>query len=93
MTKFLENEQNLENEGREKDANLTDLEKILQNASLLAIVAVDTEENELSKVLEFYLIFIRPRDLIFTCVHLTTAPRLEGPQHCQGVVNKSKNSS
>ena len=45
---------------------------MLQNASLLAIVAVDTEENELSKVLSFYyyFIFIQPRDLIFTYVPL-----------------------
>ena len=35
--------------GREKNANLVDLEKMLQNASLLAIVAVDTAENEPSE--------------------------------------------
>ena len=38
---------------------------MLQNGSLLAIVAVDTEENEPSKVLDFFLISISPSDLIF----------------------------
>ena len=34
----------------QRNANLVELEKTLQNASFLAIVAVDTAQNEPSKV-------------------------------------------
>ena len=34
----------------QRNANLADLEKMLQNASSLAIVVVDTADNELSNV-------------------------------------------
>ena len=43
--------------------------KTLKNDYLDAKIGVDTEENEPSKVLQFYLIFIPPRDLIFTYVY------------------------
>ena len=39
---------------------------MLKNAYLDAKIGVDTAENEPSKVVLFSLIFIRPRDLIFT---------------------------
>ena len=42
---------------------------MLKNDYLDAKIGVDTEENEPSKVLWFYLIFIPPRDLIFTYVY------------------------
>jgi hypothetical protein len=40
--------------------------KKLQNEYLVVKIGVDTAENEPSKVLQFYLVLIRPRDLIFT---------------------------
>ena len=42
---------------------------MLKNAYSDAKIGVDTEENEPSKVLYFDLIFIPPRDLIFTYVY------------------------
>ena len=40
--------------------------KMLKNEYLDAKIGFDTRENEPSKLLLFYLIFILPRDLIFT---------------------------
>ena len=47
---------------------------MLKNDYLDAKIGVDTGENEPSKVLYSYLIFIRPRDLIFTYVYRPRAP-------------------
>ena len=48
-----------------KDCESCRSRKMLKYAYLDAKIGVDAEENEASKVLQFYLILIPPRDLIF----------------------------
>ena len=48
---------------------------MLKNEYLDAKIGVDKEENEPPKVLYFHLIFIPPRDLIFTYVYRPSASK------------------